>query len=852
MEDFIERYTTFLRGKIQPLSDAGFLPPSEPHESLKPHQRDIASWAIIKGRSAIFASFGLGKTRIGLQLMKWAHESTNQKTLIVCPLGVRQEFTHSDGPAMGMKITYCRNDAEVAKADTPYIITNYERVRDGNIDVSQFTAAILDEASCLRSYGSETTQMFLEIFKSVPYRWVATATPSPNSYKELIHYAAFLGVMDIGEALTRFFQRDSKNAGNLTLYPHMEDQFWLWVASWALFVNKPSDLGHDDTGYDLPTLNVHWHKVEADYSLEWNRIDGRGQAFLFPQAQTGIKASSQAARDSLQIRIEKAIDVIKSEPDKNWIIWHYLEKERELIEKLLPEAKTVYGSQDLDERERLILDFSNGQFQYLAPKPEIAGSGCNFQKHCSDAIFVAPSRSDKFNDFIQAIHRIYRFLQVNEVNIHIVYADTQEKSVNTLKRKWRQHDELVSKMQNIVKKHGLSREALDMALKKKLGCDRTVIQGDNFTMVHNDCVLELAQMEPDSIGLIVTSIPFSKLYEYSPSFNDFGFNESDDTFFEQMGFLIPNMLRVLKSGRMCCIHVKDQVAYGSSTGYGMYSVNPVSDKTVAAFQRHGFIFCGRISIDTDVVRENAQTYRLGWSENAKDSTKMGCGMQEYVLLFRKWHPSMSPNNTAAGPDPVTKDKETYTRAQWQLDACGVWRDSGNRLVDPDILKNMDYGDILRWWKEYSTSKIYDHDEHLAITQALENDNGRLPASWMLFAPHSPNPDVWTDILRIDTLNTEQGRKQQEKHLCPLQKTVIRRLIDRYSNEGDVVLDPFAGIGSVPFVALEMNRKAIGIELADAYFPFAVGYCEQQELKAKVPTLFDLQEFMVNNTSVGVA
>lgn len=836
----LEAYQEFLRRKVPIAERNGFNPPSKPvPKTLKPHQRDSVEWAIQKGRAAIFASFGLGKSRCQLQLMKWVHEQTGGKTLIVCPLGVRQEFTRNDGPAMGMNIVYCRTDAEIEAADTPYIITNYERVRDGDITVSQFTGTTLDEASCLRSFGSKTTQTFFDIFRDIPYRFVATATPSPNDYKELIHYAGFLGVMDTGQALTRFFQRDSKQAGKLTLYPHMEEQFWMWVASWALFINKPSDLGYSDRGYDLPPIQVHWHMVPVDYSRAWKQVDNKGQAKLFPDASNGLKEAASERKQTLEGRVHKAVEVVNAEPNKHWLIWHDLEDERRMIEKLLPDAKTVYGSQDLEERENLIIGFSNGEYGKLATKPTIAGSGCNFQRHCADAIFCGPDY--KFNDFIQAIHRIYRFLQTKRVNIHIVYAETQADVVTTLKRKWQRHDELITRMQGIIKRYGLNHEALQMGLTRTLGCDRNEIKGENFTCANNDCVVETMRMEADSVDEVITSIPFSDHYEYSPSYNDFGHNQGDDPFFDQMDFLIPQLYRVLKPGRMACIHTKDRIVYGSVSGLGMYSVNEFSDKTVAAFKKHGFVFCGRIPIDTDVVRENAQTYRLGWTENAKDSTKMGCGSLEYVLLFRKWHPSMSQDGTANGPHPVTKDNAQYTRSQWQIEASGIWKSGGNRLTDPAMLQSMTVEQVRSWWQRYTTSRIYNYQEHVHLSEAVE-EVGNLPASFMLFSPHSQNPDIWTDILRINTLNSEQSRKAQENHICPLQLDIIERLINRYSNPGDLVLDPFGGIGSTAYQALKMGRRAYSIELNSEYWRFSVGYCERAEYQQAVPTLFDLAEY----------
>lgn len=828
-----ESYISFLRGKVPQAEVAGFEPPSEPHDSLFPHQVDVCRWAIRGGRRAIFASFGLGKTRMHLQIASWVCEHTCGRFLIICPLGVRQEFTQSDGPAMGLELTFVRRTEEIGGPGI--YVTNYESVRDGKIDVNLFDGVGMDEASVLRSFGSKTYQTFLPMFKRVPYRFVFTATPSPNRYKELIHYGGFLGVMDTGEALTRFFQRDSSKAGNLTLYPHMERQFWLWLASWAAFINRPSDLGYSDDGYDLPKLNVHWHRLEADHKRAWDTADSWGQHQLFLDQSVGLRESAETKRDSIRTRVEHARNLIDSQPlGKHWLIWHDLEAERHAIAKAFPLARTVYGSQDLEEREDLIMGFSRGAYRILATKPIIAGSGCNFQRHCADAVFLGVGY--KFNDFIQAVHRIHRFQQPREVNIHIIHMDSEDAIVAELKAKWARHDELQQRMAEIMRTYKLSTQtSMELIRTLTTGGERAEVRGERFRAVRNDCTLELMDWTENEVDMICTSIPFGNQYEYSPSFNDFGHNPDNEAFFEQMAHLCPQLLRVLRPGRIAAIHVKDRIRFGNVTGDGFPTVDRFSDKTCDAFERAGFRFMARITIDTDVVRENNQTYRLGWSENAKDSSKMGAGMPEYVLIFRKL-PSDQSNGYA--DVPVVKSKEDYTRADWQLDAAGLWRSNGNRLPDPEILKHMPHENIKRMWIEHSRSGGYSHEDHVEIARALES-MGKLPSSFMLFPPISRNADVWDDIARMRTLNSEQSRRNQENHVCPLQLDIIKRLITRYTNSGDIVLDPFLGIGSTAFQAIKMGRDGRGIELNEEYWRCAVGYCEAAESAVDVPTLFDM-------------
>ena len=832
-------YEEFLRSKIPVPEMAGFEPETQCPEWFKPHQTDCCHWAIRKGRAALFESFGLGKTVQQLQIAKWIHEATDGRFLFVAPLGVRQEFTRNDGPRMGMNVVYCRTDAEVAACDSPFIITNYERVRDGGIDPRQFAGASLDEASCLRSYGTKTTQEFGRLFADVKYRFVATATPSPNEFIELINYADFLGVMDRGQAMTRFFGRDSKQAGNLQLYPHEEQNFWLWVASWAVFVTSPADLGYDAAGYDLPEMVVRWHEVQGDIGKPGDFVDSYGQSLFFEKPGGGIKNVAKHRRKTKDLRISKAAEIIAESPNDHFLIWHYLESERHEIKKQIPGSVAVFGSQDYDDREKIVMDFSDGQIRHLAAKPEMLGSGCNFQRHCHRAIFIGPT--DKFNDFIQAVHRIYRFMQGEAVTIDIIFADTQYSTVMIMEKKWEKHKQLTENMRQVILQNGLSGDLLKMKFERQMGMNRTEVSGETYRAINNDCVQELRTWPADCVDEIVTSIPFSDHYEYSPNFNDFGHNNGDEGFFKQFEFLVPELYRVLKPGRVACIHTKDRIQYGKMTGTGMYSVNEFSDKTVAAFKAQpGFVYMGRIVIDTDVVRENSQTYRLGHTQNGIDSTKMGCGSTEFVLMFRKWTPDMSPNGNAFGPEPVTKDKKEYSRARWQIHASGIWRSNGNELMSPAQVATMSTSDIYHWWRDYCKDHGYDYQTHLQYTEAVEK-HGHLPASMMLFAPCSNNPDVWTDIVRIKTLNTDLSRKTTENHVCPLQLDVIERLIERFSNPGDVILDPFGGVMSVPYQAIKMRRQGWGVELSSQYHGFGVSYCELAEKKLNAPTLFDMED-----------
>lgn len=822
---------------------------------VKDHQRHIVRWAVEGGRRAIFAAFGLGKSIMQLLILQIilkkleAAEGFMPDALIVAPLGVRMEFM-KDAALLGIDVRFVKSDAEIeASGDAGGIfLTNYESVREGKITVSRFRVASLDEASVLRSYGSKTFQEFLPLFEAVPYRFVATATPSPNRYKELIHYAGFLGVMDTGQALTRFFQRNSEKANDLTLYPHKEDEFFLWLNTWGVFVQKPSDLGFSDEGYDLPPIEVRWHCVEADIGDAG--ADANGQGRLIRDNAVGVVQASREKRRTMDARIAKVAAIMAADPADHFLIWHDLEDERRAIEALDVPGRdriaAVYGSQDLDAREAIVGDFSDGRIKYLAAKPVMLGSGTNLQRHCHREIFAGIGH--KFNDFIQAIFRVQRFGQTEPVIVDCIYAETEEEVRRVLLEKWALHEELTAKMSAIIRRHGLNHAAAADLASRSIGVAREVASGDGWALAHNDCVEEARLLEDGSLDLIVTSIPFSNHYEYTPSYNDFGHTDDDAHFFAQMDYLTPELLRALAPGRLACIHVKDRILFGAVTGEGVPTVNPFHMKTAFHFMRHGFQYLGMIHVNTDVVRENNQTYRLSYSEMLKDGSKMGVGSPEYILLMRK---PQSDRSRGYADRPVAKDAADYSLARWQIDAHSFWRSSGDRPALPAELRDMagdfaemDVGKLVKAFTIADRAVIHDHETHVAIGETIEareaNDGrGHLPRTFMSLAPGAHDPNTWDDVVRMRTLNADQVQKGREKHVCPLQFDIVDRLIDRFSMKGELVYDPFCGLGTVPMRAILKGRRGAGSELNPDYFRHSIAYLTEAERERDIPSLFDL-------------
>lgn len=959
------RYSAFIQGKIAPAASLGFeVDPDSVNPLLKEMTRAIVRWGCRGGRRAYFLRFGLHKTSTQLETGRLCMIEAGGHGLIVCPLGVKHEFfleVAERHPDLRLKFVNRMEHIEAANApgEGPKLlyITNYETVRDGKLDMSLFTFVSLDEAAVLRGFGgSKTFREFMaeaagdprdgrEKHAGVRWRFVATAIPDPNDYIELLAYAAFLGVMDVGEAKTRFFRRDSTKADRLTLHPHKEEEFWLWVSSWALFVQQPSDLGFSDEGYDLPPLDVRWHEIPSDHSQAGTERDGQGR--MFADAAHGVVDAAREKKRSLDARIEKMLAIRAEDPCAHRIIWHDLEDERRAIEGALPAVKSVWGTLDDEEKEKRVVGFARGEFAELATKPVISGSGCNFQRYCHHNIYLGIGF--KFHDFYQSLFRTQRFGQTHRVRADLIYTEAERGTRRELERKWREFEAQAARMSAIIRRYGLAEAAIGGAMRRSIGVERRVVtdldprpdsfasraapppaggwpsggapeqsgglrseprpaavgsqtaeggKGDRpsgpvarpagaaraegeeqpreaenwrYRLVRNDTVPETAALPSDSVDLIVTSIPFSTQYEYTPAAEDLGHNEDDARFWQQMDFLIPELLRVLKPGRRAVIHVKDRIVPGGINRLGFQTVSPFSDDCSARFRAHGFALLARVSIGTDVVRENNQTYRLGWSEQCKDGTRMGHGMPEYVLEFRK---PQSDRSRGYADVPVVKDKPNfvsvidgrpvapgdddfdekrirpvagtgYSRGRWQLDANGVWRSSGDRLLLPEELARLirlDGRSIYRGWKDWALSHVYDRELHVAFMEALD-EAGRLPPTFMIAPPHMPadHPHIRTDVARMRTLNMVQKAKGREMHLCPLQFDIVEPAIRDYTNPGEVVFDPFGGIMTVPYCALRLGRRAIAHELSADYFADGCIHAAAAAAGGRAPGLFDLLE-----------
>lgn len=882
----IESYKELLASKIIVAEKHGIDVPREAfHPSLRPDQIDIAQWALSIGAALIAPDAGCGKTRIGIETMRLVQEHAGGKCLIVTELGATDTFIDRDpavgeGVNLGLELDYVTSTAEALAVSGPIAVTNYERVRDGSFDFSAFSGVWLDEGNYLKNMASNTTNELKHQLAKAKFKYVATATPSPNETLELVNYAHCLGIADRGGILTRFFQRNSTKAGELTLHPQHEADFWLWVSSWCIAITSPADLGYDYPGFKLPELRLHWVEVPMNKVLDAG-TEKNGQAKMFLQSRSGLSEAATIKRESIEARVSAAMDIRSEYEEDHFILWHHLEAERKEINRhhagiVKSEYADIYGSMHWQQREKNVVAFTKGELKTLATKPELNGVGCNFQRHCSKAIFVGIN--DSFNDIYQAIKRIWRFYNPAQyVDIWLLYTPEEYEIVNNLKRKWEEHNVMRAQLREIIGQYGLNQRELIEQRKRTFITETKVWEGENYRLVNNDCVLEWQKLEANSIDFINSSYPFGNHYEYTDKYNDFGHNNSNEDFLNQLDFLLPELYRTLKPGRIHTVHLKNRIHYGSVTGKGFSVFHRFTHLVCDRMEKHGFETMGFHYIPTDVVLENNQTYRLTYGELQKDATKMGSGIPEEIWIFRK--PPTSAANAYADepviknhvgcpscghqalpkefgkkkgailiqcpgcksylqPQDLRHDGQEYSLAQWQIDADAFWKSSGNRMLTPIQLKTWGLDKISAWWKRFNAETIYDFEEHVKLLEALDRHD-KLSRTFTTLPLRSNTPFVWNDVNRMHGLNLEQSRRKQQNHICPQPFDEADRVIDLYSNPGELVADPFGGIGTTGVRAVKKGRRAFLTELNDTYAECAAFYLKETEIKANIPTLFDV-------------
>lgn len=796
------KYRDFLLSKKVTVSPAGFeIPRSDINPALFPFQGDSVKWLLALGRAAAFFDTGLGKTFMQLEWAYHVFRRTGKRVLILAPLAVSGQ-TKREGERFGYQVTVCREQSDCGPGIN---ITNYESLH--KFDPREFIGVVLDESSILKSYTGTTKEALIEAFRHTPYKLCCTATPAPNDLLELGNHADFLGVMPSNEMISRWFINDSMEFGNYRLKKHATKDFYRWVASWAICVSFPSDLGDDDSAFKLPELTIEHHIVGVADLPPGETKDG--QALMFRGANLSATSLHSEMRITAKRRAEKVSDLvggaIEAEPE-SWLIWVNTNYEADEIRQLLPGAVEVRGSDSAAEKERVLLGFAAGEIQILITKPSIAGFGMNFQI-CHNVVFMGLSYS--YEQFYQALRRVWRFGQKRAVRAHIVAAESEGSVLESVKLKEVNHQKMKAEMNTAMREEQLA----NMYGKRTLAIAPapTWTEGDRWKLGLGDCVDASREIAANSIGYTIFSPPFSNLYIYSDYIADMGNSKDDLEFMHHFAFLIAELHRVTIPGRLCSVHCKDLPMYKGRDGSA--GLRDFPGVIIRYFEQAGWTFHSRVTIWKDPVIEMQRTKNHGllYKELCKDSSCSRQGMADYLITFRKW------NEDGVFTNPVTVNGERF--------------DTYVGLEPPDptaIAQRYNLAIPLQVKGKWPhVNPFIGHREAYRKWSI---------AVWQKYA--SP---VWFDIDQTEVLNYQMARgNADEKHICPLQLHVIERAIHLWSNPGDVVFSPFGGIGSEPATALKIGRRACAIELKLEYFAFMVKHCEKAERDAAQETLFSNQ------------
>lgn len=595
-------------------------------------QRAIVAWAVRRGRAAVFADCGLGKTFMQLE---WAR-IIGGRCLILAPLAVAQQ-TIREAAKIGIDVTYARKQADAGNGIT---LTNYERL--DAFDAATFDAVVLDESSILKSFDGKTRTMLIERFAATPCRLCCTATPSPNDIAEIANHAEFLGIMSRVEMLATFFVHDEQT---WRLKGHAEDGFWRWLVSWAMCLRKPSDLGFSDDGFDLPKLHHHDHIIDTGY---------RDGDMLFGAALSGIQGRLKARRGTVEHRVKAAAELVNKSGGQ-WLVWCGLNNESSALAAAIPDAVEVTGSDSADHKEKMLSGFADGSVRVLVSKPSIAGYGMNFQ-NCNQMAFVG--LSDSFEDLYQAVRRCWRFGQKNPVHAHFITSDAEGAVVANVRRKESEFEQLHERMVDHMRR--LEQEEIKSASRQSVSHIRDVERGDGWVMNLGDTCEITPEMDENSVDFSICSPPFASLYTYTNSERDMGNSKDEDEFFSHYRFLLPHWLRVLKPGRLAAVHVAQVPAMLSRDGY--IGLKDFRGRVVAEHVAAGWIFHGEICVDKNPQAQAIRTKAKGltFTQLEKDASWMRPALADYILLFRK------PGENAVAVKP------SVTREQWIEYARPCW------------------------------------------------------------------------------------------------------------------------------------------------------------------------------------
>jgi len=755
-------------------------------------QADITLWSLRKGRVLLGLDCGLGKGPIQLELLKQTGLYTNKASIMFAPPGVKLQFAY-EAEKFGYDINIVAEEEEIVNGIN---ITNYERLMKKEriklyekdiyfsywqeynpvetkrtneyIQVerfrflpAQFSAISLDEASILKHYGAKTRERLTEFAKNIPFRFCATATPAPNDHMELINYVDFLGIMNGKQCRANYFIQDGNSSNQYRIKRTVWHKWWKFVAEWAVIIRSPADLGYDATGYILPELKQEYHILKDT---------NPGKNALIPMPAKGLQEVNRVKRLSVKQRCEKAAEIINSK-NGHKLIYVRRNDEGIMLQKMIPGSIEVAGRHDEDIKEKRLIGFANGEFPILITKPEIGGFGLNLQAYCNHVISVNVNYSNE--EMYQYERRVWRYQQEKPVQHDIIAMDTESDVLNALKRKQKQSDSLYDEIIQHMDIHELQQEKIR---KEEMDYKTDVYKSEFWTLMLGDSAERIDELDDHSIDCVVTSVPFPAMYAYMSSQRDIGNYNTSEELIEHMKHIWQGLYPKMKPGRIIHIHLAQGVAHLNREGYigGWDFMGPV----IKMMQECGYHWDHTWTVEKDPQTERARSNTLGLTQKTlfKDAVHMRPSVSDYVLKFY----------VGQNEEPVHA-----------------------LLAHPDIQGNYDAPDgwiTLDMWINWASGVWYKHRKGMKWWEGIDVTNvcGSLRKKGR------------------QGFGVKDGRgKDDEAHLCELQLDVIERCIALHTNPGDLVFDPFSGIGSTGFQALQMGRRYLGIELKDSYYYTAI-------------------------------
>ena len=642
-------YAQFIESKRVYVTPSGFdIDRNALNPMLFPFQRDIVRWALRRGKAAIFADCGLGKTPMQLEWAHQVHQYTGRGVLILAPLAVSQQ-TVREGEKFGITVHPCKTGRDVQPGVN---ISNYERLH--HFDPAAFGGIVLDESSILKAQFGLLRHEITEFGRAIPYRLAASATPAPNDLVELINHAEFFGIMTEAEIKALFFTQDGNSSNTFRLKRHAEQDFWRWMASWSVALRRPSDLGYTDDGFILPPCHVH--QVNVD-------LDSFQAGMLFAVEAVGLEEQRAARRASLTTRVAAAAELVNNS-NEPWLVWCDLNDESAALAKAIPGAVEVVGSDSAEFKTAAMMGFSAGDHRVLVSKPSICGWGMNWQ-HCANVVFVGLSHS--YEAYYQAVRRSWRFGQKRPVNVYVITSTAEGAVVANIERKEQQAMEMFD---NIVQHMAVNTDLGAQTVREEMAYREDMAQGHDWQLYLGDSVKTIDHIATDSLGLSVFSPPFPGMYVYTNSPHDMGNVADIDQMIDQFSYLMgpDKLLRAMMPGRNVFIHITQGVAQKGRDGY--IGLKDFRGKIIAMMQEHGWIYYGEAVIDKDPQLKAMRTkdHGLMFKSLVTDAARMHPALPDYLLQFRK--PGENPLPIEAGRH--MGGNGWVSNYEWILWARPVW------------------------------------------------------------------------------------------------------------------------------------------------------------------------------------